>query len=450
MASRKPGFLERQYICRNTNGYWTNINVVAKYSRNVDRHSLAGALRKLCHAEPWLVLNFFRIPGTDGQDRSCNGTNYIVRPVSRFALDDVVSFEKLPHNGIDGAELGRVNDLVCPMNTELPLWRIILYEGGEQQRVGIYFDHSLFDGVAAANFHRDLIKYLSEETGAGEEVDYIFDSAGAKGDVPPPREVLWGLFDTPWWYRAKLRLGQLWAKALAMIFGLPNVFKYLEVTPNVSSDYAMLKFGSSDARRIAAHCKHHGITMTPFLNAIGLQALQTSVIDKVAPTTTATLSCIPINGRRYVLDAASTAYGVYTGYDNYLFGRVHSVMDTAKALSRKLALAVESKSGFKNVGMYKYINIWDAYALKLHRREGRVSLVTSNLGKFDATALSGWCIEDMWFLLCLGLVTHFLINAVGSPNGDLNVVVGCLPEYKEHLHEYVEVFRHTIETTLQS
>ncbi|KAL7666258.1 Alcohol acetyltransferase [[Candida] zeylanoides] len=450
MASREPGFLERQYICRNTNGYWTNINVVAKYSRNVDRHSLARALRKLCLAEPWLVLNFFRIPGTDGQDRSCNGKNYIVRPVSKFALDDVVSFEELSQGGIDGAELGRVNDLVCPMNAELPLWRIIVYESDEQQRVGIYFDHSLFDGVAAANFHRDLIRYLSEDNGTGEEEDYIFDSAGAKVNIPPAREVLWGLFDTPWWFRAKLRLGQLWSKALAIIFGSPNVFKYLEVTPNVSSEYAMLKFGSSDARRIAAHCKHHGITITPFLNAVGLQALQTSVIDKVAPTTTATLSCIPINGRRYVSDAASTAYGVYTGYDNYLFGRVQSVMDTAKALSRKLASAVKSKSGFKNVGMYRFINIWDAYASKLHKREGRVSLVTSNLGKVDAAASAGWSIEDIWFSSCLGLVTHFLINAVGSPNGDLNVVVGCLPEYKEHLQGYVDEFRHTIETILKS
>lgn len=227
-----------------------------------------------------------------------------------------------------------------------------------------------------------------------------------------------------------------------------KVFSYNEVTRDISSKYRMIKFPPEKVKEILSHCKRNGFTMTPLLTIIALKAFEDTVGVNLEHLT---LSCIPVNGRPMAPGYNnSNPFGVYIGFDFYKFPKIcNNITSFTKSLYKQLNQSIRSNIPFQVVGMYRYANIWDIYKLKLGRPEGRATLVVSNLGRIQTNPSqaqsSQFSIEDIWFSSCLGLVTHFLLNGITAPNGDLNIIFGTLPEYEEYFDDFISMFELIIE-----
>ncbi|CAH2353513.1 hypothetical protein CLIB1423_11S01398 [[Candida] railenensis] len=466
---RDPGFLERQYICRNTNKYWTNFNIVAKYNQKVDAQLLSRALRKLCLSDLWLVLNFFRKYGDHADDHNLNGVNFEVRPVKQFKFEDVVSFEHIP--SFDGTFLEKVNELVCPMNTELPLWRIIVVStDANEQYICIYFDHSIFDGTAGVHFQRFLIDQLNKiHEGNDTEVvseeymfNYVEDIDRIDAIVPSAKENTNSLFQTSIFYRVNEFLKQLWKRVRRYLpFQSKSstlTFSHNVVTRNMSAKYRTVTIPSSDVGQVLKFCKGNGFTMTPLINVIALKALEGSLFKGLGLHQNrfpSTISCLPINGRKFVNNPSKL--GVYVGYDFFQFpSPISNLVTFSQDLYGMLNRTIRSKSCFSLVGMYKHVNIWDTYKSKLGKKDGRATIAISNLGRMEQIPSSGsedekfWQIEDIWFSSCMGLVLHSMIYCITCANGNLNLVFGFLPEYELYLDKFVSEFRRILDNEVLS
>lgn len=461
---RDPGFLERQYICRNTNRYWTNFNIVAKYNHKLDAQLLSRVLRKLCLSDLWLVLNFFRKYGDQADDHNLNGTNFEVRPVKQFKFEDVVSFEHIPT--FDGEFLEKVNELVCPMNIELPLWRLIVVStDADEQYICVYFDHSLFDGTSGVHFQKFLIEELNkiQEDNNAEVVseEYIFnyvkDIDIMDAVVPSAKENISNLFHTSIFYRLNEFLKQLWKRIRSYLPFQPKsstpIFSHNVVTKDISAKYRTVTIPSSDVGQVLKFCKINGFTMTPLINVIALKALEGSLFKGLGLQQNlfpSTVSCLPINGRKFVSNPSEL--GVYVGFDFFQFpSPISNLVTFSKDLYAMLNRTLKSKSCFSLVGMYKHVNIWDTYKSKLGKKDGRATIVISNLGRMEQTATSDnekeefWQMEDIWFSLCMGLVVHSMIYCITCGNGNLNLVFGVLPEYEAYLDKFVLEFRRILD-----
>ena len=203
---RKPGYYERHFICRNLEGYYSNFNIVARYNKHISSAHLALALRTLIAQDPIFVLGIFRNKNTTPEDDSkFNATNFNVRPVKSFNFDDVVKYEKI--SKFDDSVFARINERTCPVDIELPLWRIAVFELEQDgsQYLCIYFEHALFDGGSGVEFHRDLAKALEgvensleeNETAAGNESIH-FTGSNKTIIVPPACEHTTYIFEPSW------------------------------------------------------------------------------------------------------------------------------------------------------------------------------------------------------------------------------------------------------------
>lgn len=91
--SRSPSFFERYYILRGTNGFYSNFNISAKYSRNVLKVNLSNALKNLISENQCFAVNFFR---ENANDVERDGANFRLRPLDKIHFNDVVSVRELP------------------------------------------------------------------------------------------------------------------------------------------------------------------------------------------------------------------------------------------------------------------------------------------------------------------------------------------------------------------
>ncbi|CAK7909507.1 hypothetical protein CAAN1_13S00518 [[Candida] anglica] len=450
IPSRAPGFHERQYICRNTCKYWTNLNIVAKYSQRLNRQILIQALQALLQKDPWLVLGIFRSSDSVASDRDYNGFNYKVRPVKEIHFDDVVSFEK---GKVDGSTFEQLNERTIPMNVELPLWRIVVMEDEHaNQWVCVYFDHAFFDGIAAVEFHKSLLVELgkldisSEHTSEPSSCIYSFEKTPV--DVPLPREE--GpdkLFHLSWINRLQLWMNQKLWLPIYNYFSKPGpTFSYKPTSMNLKNKYHCVTIPSDITTKLLQYCRTHGFTLTPLLNVLALKSLESKVFPHLGQSGCNTTSCIAVNGRPFINGGK---FGVFIGYDMFNLNPVRDILSATKLIYSQLTKSIKSGSCFRRVGLYAHTNIWDLYKSKLGKSDGKATVTVSNLGRYcnpiHENPSVKWRISDLWFGSNLGLVVHFLLNSISTESGDLKLIFAVLPEYDEYMEEAIDEFKRLID-----
>ncbi|CAK7910115.1 hypothetical protein CAAN1_21S02102 [[Candida] anglica] len=444
---RAPGYYERHFICRNLEGYYTNFNIISRYNHRLTPELLSNVLHSLIDKEPILALNFFRKDGsTRDDDHYANGHNFVVRPVAKIDFADVVSFETVDR--FDESTFKYINPLTCPVNIELPLWRMIVFDSKEDgyQYVCIYFEHALFDGGSGAQFHQDIAATLDEIDSSNDAmVERLFTSRESIS-IPEACEYTTNLFEPSLLTKLSFLSEKYnilpnwtsynyWTKSNS-----PQVFKTtVPTTKDLATDYLLFNLNPTDLETIRKFCQREKIAITSYLEILGTFVftetfLQTMPNDeKGSNGVWSTSTLIAVSGRRHV-PSERFQYGTLVTGDIYTLPPIaldstpSQLISLMKGFHNKLHKSVQNKTCFEKIGLYDYMNLWDFYKNKLNKTE-RHTLSVSNLGLIKT--FGKWQILDMWFGSNTGVAYNFIFNVTSTPCNGLNIVMSYRPEFGE-------------------
>ncbi|RLV94172.1 hypothetical protein JA1_001962 [Spathaspora sp. JA1] len=451
---RKPGFNERYYICRCTEGYSSNFSITAKYSKPITKELLSNALHSLIKKNSWLIQNFFKIDNECGS--VTNGKNYEVRILESVQFSDVVEFQEI--DSFNEEIASEVNRRTFAMNTNLPLWRIIVFQQkSDEQLVCVYVDHSHYDGLAAVQFHKDLTRELSSTAKDVQFIEDIFQYTRDFDYLPKTiiqeAETVTDLFIPSYFQIIRHYLEKYLPSFLVKLtnwitrfvtpkskstpnLGIQPVFHTQKPTEkNLESKFKFLTFNPEQVAEITKFCRSQGITLTSYFDVLFLKTLQETVFQAVDPNKQfSTSSLVAINGRRYYSeDIKNFRYGTMVCGDEIILPCLAKQNITSSMVSfhKQMMDNIRSKASFKAIGMYNYRNNWEYFKSRLGKIGGRFSLTISNLGKIE-NSNTEYQLEKVYFLSNTGVVYNFILNMVTTPNNELTVVVGYLPEFDEY------------------
>ncbi|KAI3406721.2 hypothetical protein KGF56_000567 [Candida oxycetoniae] len=450
---RAPGFNERFYICRGTEGFYNNFNITVKYDKHVTAAALSIALKSLIRKNSWFTHNFFKKDGTDSAIH--NGHNWTLQIVNQIRFDDVVSFEKIAH--FNEKVLVKLNEQRVEMNIDKPLWRIIVFEEEEnnnEQLICIYVDHSQFDGLSAVQFQKDLSRELAlidddddddekeeNETKVKEILfDYSRDLQYLPNKVMPPAEYATDLYIPPLTTVVNYHLGRY-------VPFYENIYNWLyepkrgeyplfvnksPIRKDMASKYNILKINPDTTVRITEFCRLHGVSVTAYLDIMVIKALQNSVFKAMHGTSQlSTTSYVAINGRRYYArDIQDFRFGsMVCGAEVYLPPIENDIL-FMQEFTKQLTTSIKSKNAFKAIGMLQYKNAWKLLNDKIGKiGGGRQTFTISNLGKMtDSNNI--YKFKEMYFGASVGVMYNLVVNITTLPNNELTIVFGYLPEFE--------------------
>lgn len=450
MISRKPGFFERYYICRDTKGYCTlGFQISATFNRRLDDVLLSNALHKVIVKNPFFSMNFFRVSvGSEeamllDEDRKANGHNYELRPVKKFMYSQVVHHETVSQ--YDESVYEYLLKIRTPVDRELPTWQIRVFEELDSKKQYLLFlcNHALFDGNSSANFFEDLTRELdnAEKQENLQQLDVIFDlDKDSPTSVPPSSDNLVPLFKTPfffglWFVFKGLVVPKTVLKFFRSYFSkrYPNLYKNplfrsVPTSRTNGSKFISLAYSPEEAKAILKKCKEKGLTLTPFMGACALTAMEEAFSGDVPHSH---VISFVICGRRYFpQEAQNTKYGLYVSQASPMVSPGAGVEKTSHFLSNELKQAVENRHSFHITGLLRVINIWDYFKGCSEEADGRNAVEISNIGCKNFS-FGNWKVEELFFSQGVSY-SHITISFCSTPNGGLKVSLA----YHEDLDQY--------------
>ncbi|ODV81795.1 uncharacterized protein CANTADRAFT_3866 [Suhomyces tanzawaensis NRRL Y-17324] len=445
--SRKLNWMERYYISRNTNDYYTNFNIVAKYNHRITPTLLSHALHSVLQENIWLTYNVFK--SDSRADAETNGHNWELRSVDQIDFEEVVSFEKKSQFG--EATFAELNRYKCPMNVDnLPLWRIIVYElPNDDQYICAYFDHCLYDGLSGLEFQKDLVKALSEVK-EDTPLEFIYDKN--RDSHPLPKSLIPATTDQiniyqPTYYQILSHyfnkylplVSKTWNYLISLILKDPwkpnlnvnPVFTPGREYPNTEISTGLINFNPTEVQKIYQYCKSQNITLTPYFHAICLKCLEDTIFPAIDPSHKfSSTSITAINGRRYFPQGTPFRYGCIIAPD---FLSLPPVLDQTRSFMGRIQTIlnsqIKSRLSFREMAMLQYFNFWSFFE-RYKSPQGRCTLTVSNLGRVPDSGKK-FKIVDAYFGLSTGIMYNFVLNMITTEEGGLNVNLNYLPAYEE-------------------
>ncbi|KAG5421499.1 hypothetical protein I9W82_000590 [Candida metapsilosis] len=443
--TRNPEFNERYYICRGTGKFYSNFNITVKYDKPITKSHLSIALRGLILQNSWFAQNFFKIANTDNEEN--NFHNWKVRVLDRIVFDDVVTYETI--DKFDESTLEYLNEQTLPMNVQLPLWRIIVFEekSSGDQLLSVYVDHSQYDGLSAVQFQKDLSKQLAGSVDDAEVKETLFDYVSDFDHLPskliPASEVVTDLYFPNYTRILNHYLGQylpFYSKLSNWIYSSDDKLPFFQnpkpVTKNLTTKYKIMKFDSAKVDAITKFCRSKGITLTGYFDVYFIKALQETIFKAIDPQTQfKTNSYVAINGRRYYDDDIKNfKYGTMVCGNPVILPPINddSVLTAMSDFHTQLQNDIKTKYGFKTIGMLQYANLSKFFNDKIGKiGGGRPTITISNLGKV-ADSNDTYRFKDMYFGANAGVLYNFVLNMTTVSSNEVTAVIGYLPEFESY------------------
>ncbi|EDK43825.1 hypothetical protein LELG_02004 [Lodderomyces elongisporus NRRL YB-4239] len=458
---RSPDFNERYYICRGSEGFYSNFNITVKYSKDFSNALLANAIKMMIRKNSWLAHNFFKEPGTDSEAH--NGHNWTLRIIKRIVFDEVVSFRKIER--FDKLALEQLNEVRFQMDVEKPLWKIIVWEeaNNEDKLISVCFDHSQYDGLSGVQFQKDLSKemaLLCEDDGHNvvfqmlepiilfdyeRDFEYlpksIMGSAELATDLytPPVSSVIdhhlrtylplyQKVADKSWWW------WWWWSSASKSSASATSLKIWTNPEPvkkDLSTAYEIFKLDAVVMEKLMQFCRSQKVTLTTLLDIVAVKALQNSVFKAThGDEPIGSDSYVAINGRRYYSeDIQNFKYGTMVCGHHILLPPIENLNAAMQEFSDKLCSGIKSRNSFKEIGMMQFSNAWKFLNNKIGKvGGGRPSMTISNLGKVQ-NSNDIYQFKDMYFGANAGVMYNFVLNCLTLPSNEMTIIFAYLPQF---------------------
>lgn len=447
---REPGFFEKYYLCRSAEKYTTNVSVIARYNRHIDKVVLSNALRSLIVKNPEFCCNFFSDEPYE-KIKKQNGNPYRLKPLNKITFEDVVFYEQIEKD-LDDEILDRLDTEYSGININEPLWKLIIFENTASQYLTFLYDHTLWDGKSGQFFHEELLSEL-EHFSISEDIsfqDNLFDYDKDKSILPvlpKSSDKLFDLYDMDMWYTFKhiLKLiiptgitNYLTSNSLVEPYTLISYpFPKEDNLSNLTSTkLRLVHVDASSLNNIMKKCKENGVTLTSYLTALMTYCLKESVLSDVGDNKVASI-LIPMSGRRYYPDKAQeTKFGLYVGSMNYNINidtvTEGNLKNLSQSLLKDMRIALETREPFKFCSLLKLVNIWDFLGAKVKKND-RGTIAFSNLGMANAEK-GDWKLIELIFSQSNGIYTNYSMSAISTPDAGLNITFG----YSKYLENFIE------------
>ncbi|KAI5953515.1 hypothetical protein KGF54_002887 [Candida jiufengensis] len=437
--TRNPEFLEKYYICRGSEKFYSNFNISVKYDQPITKNQLSAALRSLILKNSWFIHNFFKVDEKDSKVENYN--NWKLKYLEQIKFRDVVTTQNIQK--FNESTLEYLNGLTLNHNTKETLWKIILFkEDSGDQWLTVYVDHSMFDGLSLVQFHKDLAKEISLVGNPKEVVETLFDLEKDLEHLPSKpmvaSEVATDLYYptyTKVWnhYLSKYVPGYAtvsnWlypANTNPPLFHSPSPVK-----KDLTTKYKLLKFSPEQMSKMIKFCKTERVTFTAYMDVMFIKALQNSIFKDYDPTQQfSTHSFIAINGRRYYgEDIRNFKFGTMVTGIHIKTPPVINEIDAMKHLNVELNKEIKSRSYFKDIGMMKYVNLFNYFQSKIGAINTSSTFGISNLGKVATNKDVPIQFKDIVFSANAGVMYGLVLNTITLPNGEMNMVISYIPNY---------------------
>lgn len=340
------------------------------------------------------------------------------------------------------------------------LWELNVLD---EQFITFYCDHALFDGNSGTFFHDLLLKELSKLD--GEQLEYqdiLFTNLEPSIPTPQLNERALALYNPPMLFVVskiveilfmptviKRSVARIWSwiygKDYLNTFDYPK-FQYKPCQKGDPTHFKLISFTPAEVTKMITNCKLHGLTLTPYLIAIGVQCLQQSVLKKVSNNAEYSSEVnISINNRRYLPEESANEVGLLiSGVDLKIppLNPNEPLVGVMKSVSSQLQDLVEQNHGSKIVGLLKYVKVLDFLKSKvgIHSRQ---TMELSNLGNKNFKHGS-WEVENLFFSQSNGVASHFALSTVSTLKLGMNISFGYLEDYIEFPDEianFVKTFK---------
>lgn len=435
---REPTNADRYYICRNFNKYYINFNVTGVYNKRIEDGAIRGALRRLMLNNSTFVLNAFRTSCIE-EDTPSDYRNFILKPVKEIRYEDVVEWREIKE--FNEQVLEEIGEIDFEMNVDKPLFKVLISQCGDKQYVTFLCDHILFDGGSGAFFHEDLIRELARGETRSSAVIFNYEQDYEKlAPLSPPVDEISDLYTTSLIQKVSIIVLEMIPGFIKNIYrrwfikGFPDlrqnpIFTYKPKTKLIRTGYKMIKFDPLQTQRTVEYCRSQQVTLTPFIGAVGLSALQDTIIPRLANNATVQYSFesnLVYSGRRFLPDYR---YGVCVGSVDCTLGPIKSIIETTRVFARQLKAAISNLKSIQRMGLLGLVNIKDFLFNRLENYS-KLTLEVSNLG--IKNLVSGeWQIEDLIFSQNIGISHYFGFLVVGTPTGGTNLVLGYMKEFDD-------------------
>lgn len=437
--------------------------MLVRLNRPVSDVLLSNALRAVLLKYPVHCMTFFRKEPLETlallreEDRKLNGKNYEARLVSEILYKDVVSHQQL--TSVDASYLTRLSKHKLPIDVDEPTWHITVNNVGTDNTQYLTFasNHVFIDGNSGVHFLDDLVRELAsaERHGDLQMVETLYRSADdAPETLPPPAEKVVDLFNYSWWFAVKtvvkvLLLPKSLVKFVSsyLVPGSPNLYKhpifnYHPISHDNESNFRRVSLTPPETAAALAFCKQNGVTLTPFIAACAMKALDETISAKLHLEPSYDFGLI-ICGRRYYPEKKDqTRYGLFMSNAKPVLSRNISLIQATKTLSAKLAAAVKNRRSFSLIALLQIINIWDMFQKQYDHKDTRTTVEVSNVGLVKIQH-GDWSVEDMIFSQGAG-GTHFTLSTCSTAAGGLNVTVAyheSLDEVENGIEEFVSLLK---------
>lgn len=442
--TRVADFYERYYAWRDTTGCLSKgFNMSVALSQPVNDALLSHALRATVLAHPEFLLHLIR-EGVENEkdaiatDARANGMNYSVGLVLRLKFADVVRHTSV---AVDDAELARLAEVRTACVAPTPSWYLQVSTTVESQYLTFACNHVFFDGRSGVHFFDDLVRGIaaaSELEGPLQLVEVLYDPTVDSVTIPPAGTSVVSLFDSPWWYVAKNLTARFVPAALkrmvSNIWGgqdltLNPIFNVQPLCAFNPSCFRTVHLDAAQVTALLARCRAAEATMAPFLAASACRALDQSVVKAIGGTPTHVTQLMVCGRRFYPELAEKTRYGLFISVANDYVKSGSVVEEAAASLSQNLSSLLFDPTRFWQVGLLRYINIWNYMQSRIDKNEMRDTVEVSNVGLVRIKHGS-WTVND--FLFSQGITTsHVTLSVASTPKGGMNIVISSL----ESLHQ---------------
>ncbi|SGZ50569.1 CIC11C00000001124 [Sungouiella intermedia] len=472
MLSRLPGFFERYFICRSTGGHLSNgFHMSVCLNKTVDDVILSNALRALLLKHPIHCLQFFRQDSLAGslaessllEDKKANCKNYDARFVSQILYNDVVVHQEV--ESLDSTFFRNLHDNRIPINVERPNWILVVNQikGSDKQYLTLSSNHVFIDGNSGVNFMDDLVKELAEVETIDDRlfVTVLFNSTkDAPAVLPKANEDVVGLFNlTPWFIFKTIVRMALIPSSVAKFFksyfvpGHPNLYKhpifdFYPVSHDNKSNFNRVTLTREASAKSLRYCRLSGVTMTPFIAACAMKALDSTFAQVLADSPSYTFN-IDVCGRRYYPELKKEMrYGLFASTVGAVISGDSTILQAAKKISTKLVDNLKSRACFPFAGLLRLVNFWDFFQKKYDNKAARTSIEVSNVGLLKINH-ADWNVDDFIFSQGVGM-DLLTISASSTSLGGMNLVVAnheSLDEVdKGHaMEQFIEKFQQYLE-----
>ncbi|CCH47105.1 hypothetical protein BN7_6716 [Wickerhamomyces ciferrii] len=398
-------------------------------NKKIESKKITNALNQLYNERTKLRLNIFEIDGA-----------YIAKELDNFPSTSIQFIES---DEPQTTTLNQLHETTFEFGIQQTLWQIVVVNN---QWIYILCEHTLYDGTTAALILEDLLQILNNN-----EISKDLN----------PNEFEFNQIIKPSYLHLSSKITEVfapkWLNSIVNYFKTNSLSKFESLEPGwivengghkeqtFHTEKHIISISSNDFQKLKNLGNQHCVKFTSlwtYLNLISFAKLQND--NNVNIT-------IPFNIRSILSSEYRKTYGLFVAAIQLnLIPPPSSSSNIDWDLCQFINNSLQKSNMLKScelIGMLSYVN-------PLNLLENLISnpriptLEISNLGLRDSKNGFPIYANEFIFSQSNNLIGASIMQSLASSNEKVNIVIGCVPEFKDNFQSFIKELENTLKEVL--